>query len=273
MTDATSWMSGPSTEDNDDVVQIIANGRDAGYATSRGIRVPVGEVLRINSVADLNAAFGEGSEIANAFRLARERTSPALATGDDLDRLAVVYDMIRGPAEPDEVMRERIFDSLRTTVRGTVRQYVNGEWRELRPMTATQQREADARAAWRERVLSAIGAGEFRRRSCASCGRWSFPYVLCSECSGVESPWNRLHATPSALSRWRERLAAWQRHVAPLPLGVLGGVCASRLYPEAPRAHDAVRLRCPLRRSPDRGVTLCVAQPTTDCVTPTRREA
>ena len=149
MTDATSWMSGPSTEDNDDVVQIIANGRDAGYATSRGIRVPVGEVLRINSVADLNAAFGEGSEIANAFRLARERTSPALATGDDLDRLAVVYDMIRGPAEPDEVMRERIFDSLRTTVRGTVRQYVNGEWRELRPMTATQQREADARAAWR----------------------------------------------------------------------------------------------------------------------------
>ena len=205
MTDATSWMSGPSTEDNDDVVQIIANGRDAGYATSRGIRVPVGEVLRINSVADLNAAFGEGSEIANAFRYARE----------------------------------------------------------LRPMTTTQQREADARETWRFRILN--GLIPSRMRPCVSCGVESIG-ILCFAC---EHP---ADAAP-VFARWRERLAAWQRHVAPLPLGVLGGVCASRLYPEAPRAHDAVRLRCPLRRSPDRGVTLCVAQPTTDCVTPTRREA
>ena len=179
MTDATSWMSGPSTEDNDDVVQIIANGRDAGYATSRGIRVPV------------------------------------------------------------------------------------GEWRELRPMTATQQREDDARDVWRFRILN--GLIPSRMRPCVSCGVKSIG-ILCFACE------HHVDAA-SVFARWRERLAAWQRHVAPLPLGVLGGVCASRLYPEAPRAHDAVRLRCPLRRSPDRGVTLCVAQPTTDCVTPTRREA
>ena len=183
---------------------------------------PVRAALTINNVADLNAAFGEGSEIANAFRYARE-----------------------------------------VAVLGTVRQYVNVEWRALRPMTATQQREADARAAWRFRVLN--GLIPSRMRPCVSCGVESIG-ILCFAC---EHPVD----AASVLSRWRERLAAWQRHVAPLPLGVLGGVCASRLYPEAPRAHDAVRLRCPLRRSPDRGVTLCVAQPTTDCVTPTRREA
>jgi hypothetical protein len=126
-----------------------------------------------------------------------------------------------------------------------------------------QQREADARETWRFRILN--GLIPSRMRPCASCGVKSIG-ILCFAC---EHPAD----AASVFARWRERLAAWQRHVAPLPLGVLGGVCASRLYPEAPRAHDAVRLRCPLRRSPDRGVTLCVAQPTTDCVTPTRREA
>jgi hypothetical protein len=167
-----------STEDNDDVVQIIANGRDAGYATSRGIRVPV------------------------------------------------------------------------------------GEWRELRPMTATQQREADARAEWRRRTIESMGA--YAWKLCGSCGRQTRRSVLCFRCRGD---------APAALARWRDWITQRQRHAAPVPLDVLGGVCASRLYPEAPRAHDAVRLRCPLRRSPDRGVTLCVAQPTTDCVTPTWREA
>ena len=149
-----------------------------------------------------------------------------------------------------------------TSVSGTVRQYVNGEWRALRPMTATQQREADARAEWRRRTIENMDA--YAWKLCGSCGRQTRRSVLCFRCRGDA------HA---ALSRWRDRIAARQRHAAPVPLDVLGGVCASRLYPEAPRADDTVRLRCPLRRSPDRGVTLCVAQPTTDCVTPTRREA
>lgn len=148
-----------------------------------------------------------------------------------------------------------------TSVSGTVRQYVNGEWRALRPMTATQQREADARAEWRRRTIESMG--EYAWKLCGSCGRQTRRSVLCFRCRGD---------APAALARWRDWITQRQRHAAPVPLDALGGVCASRLYPEAPRAHDAVKLRCPLRRSPDRGVTLCVARPTTDCVTPTRRE-
>ena len=262
MTDATSWMSGPSTEDNDDVVQIIANGRDAGYATSRGIRIPVGEVLTINNVADLNAAFGEGSEIANALRYAREagefrmiRRGDPVYVGSEVMGFAVDDSDVNGTVSV-------MMGQPMTSVSGTVRQYVNGEWRALRPMTATQQREADARAEWRRRTIENMDA--YAWKLCGSCGRQTRRSVLCFRCRGDA------HA---ALSRWRDRIAARQRHAAPVPLDVLGGVCASRLYPEAPRADDTVRLRCPLRRSPDRGVTLCVAQPTTDCVTPTRREA
>jgi len=225
---------------------------------------PVRAVLTINSAADINAAFGEGSEIANAFRYASEIGEPRMIrrgdtvyVGDEAMGLAVDdSDIINGTVSV-------MMGQPMTNVSGTVRQYVNGEWRELRPMTATQQREADARDAWRFRILN--GLIPSRMRPCVSCGVESIG-ILCAACEYHDD-------AARVLSRWRERISQRQRHAAPVPLDAPGGVCASRLYPEAPRAHDAVRLRCPLRRSPDRVVTLCVEQPTTNCVTPMRSGA
>lgn len=224
---------------------------------------PVRAVLTINSAADINAAFGEGSEIANAFRYASEIGEPRMIRRGDI---VYVGDEAMGLAVDDSDIINGTVSVMMgqpmTNVSGTVRQYVNGEWRELRPMTATQQREADARAEWRRRTIENMDA--YAWKLCGACGRLTRRSTLCFQCRDD---------APTALSRWRERISQRQRHAAPVPLDAPGGVCASRLYPEAPRAHDAVRLRCPLRRSPDRVVTLCVEQPTTNCVTPMRSGA
>ncbi len=226
--------------------RVIGEARTIGTTFGPFLSGPVRAVLSLESATDITDAFDEGSEIAEMFRTARERTNPALATGDDLDRLAQIFDMERVPSESDARLRERILNPLR--IFSVARQ----------TDTATQIREAINREAWRARIRAAIGAGEFRHRSCAACGGWSFPCVLCVECSGVDRPWERLRATPSALAAWRQRLYV-RALTSPehSPLNIRGGACASRLYPEAPRAHDAVRLRCPLRRSPMRPT--CVA--------------
>jgi hypothetical protein len=124
-------------------------------------------------------------------------------------------------------------------------------------LTPIQDYERVRRAGWRRRILARLNSGEHALRPCAACGA-SAHRVLCASCSGDHD----------AVARWRERIYIRQRASVPVPLDLPGGACASQRYPAAPTAPDAVRLRCPLRRSPDGASDVCASASSARCAVP-----